>query len=134
METLKEKAIEYFMNGYSCSESVVQAASDEGLCDNSLLPVATSFSGGMSSGCVCGALAAAQIISGYNFGRDNSKGNPQEARERAKFLVDEFKKRNGATCCKVLSGGRQGIERKIHCQKMVGDACELVEEMFKAAV
>ena len=134
MTTLKEKAIEYFMNGYSCSESIVQAAIDEGLCDKSLLPVATSFSGGMASGCVCGALAAAQIISGYNFGKDNTKGNPYEARERSKQLVEEFKKRNGVTCCKVLSGGRQGMERKLHCQKMVGNACELVEDMFKAVV
>ena len=83
MSSLKDKAIDYFMNGYSCSESIVQAAIDDGLCDESLLPVATSFSGGMSSGCVCGALAAAQIISGYNFGRNNSKNNPVQARENA---------------------------------------------------
>ncbi len=134
MSSLKDKAIDYFMNGYSCSESIVQAAIDDGLCDKSLLPVATSFSGGMSSGCVCGALAAAQIISGYNFGRNNSKNNPVQARENAKALVESFKERNKATCCKILSGGRQGMERKIHCQKMVGDACELVENMFKAVV
>ena len=64
---MKEKAIEYFMNGNSCAEAVILAAADEGLCDKVLLPCATSFSGGMSSGCVCGALAAAQMVLGYNF-------------------------------------------------------------------
>lgn len=29
---MKEKAVEYFKNGYSCSESVIKAASEEGLC------------------------------------------------------------------------------------------------------
>lgn len=131
---MKEKAIEYFMSGYSCSESVVKTSIDEGLCDKSLLPVATSFCGGMSSGCVCGALAGAQMVLGYNFGKENPKGNPEQAREKSKELVEGFKERNKYTCCKILSKGLQGMERKMHCQKMVGDACELLENMMKAVV
>lgn len=71
---MKEKAVEYYLEkGYSCSESVVQAAVDSGLCDKSVLSCATSFSGGMSSGCLCGAIAGAQMVLGYNFGRENSR-------------------------------------------------------------
>lgn len=124
------KAVDYFMNGYSCSESIVQIAIDKGLCPAELLPCATSFSSGMSSGCLCGALAAAQIVAGWHFGRNNSKGNEVLARLKAKELVDEFKARNKFTCCKILSRGLEGIERKKHCCKMVSDAEEILENML----
>lgn len=123
------KAVEYFMNGYSCSESIVQNAIDKGLCSSELLPCATTFCGGMSSGCVCGALAAAQMVAGYNFGMNNSKGNPVIARAKSKEICDEFKARNKFTCCKILSKGLEGIERKKHCSKMVSDAEEILENI-----
>lgn len=131
---MKNKAIEYYMNGYSCSESIVKTAIDAGLCDESLLPCATSFSGGMLSGCLCGAAAGAQLVLGYNFGRGNSKGNDDEGRAKAKEFIEEFKKRNKVTCCKVLSMGLEGIERKRHCCKMVGDGAEILEQMLKVRV
>lgn len=128
------KAVEYFKNGYSCSESIIKAAAEEGLCPMELLPIATSFSGGMSSGCVCGAIAAAQMIAGYNFGRENSKGNEVLARAKAKEIVEEFKKRNKVTCCRVLSGGLEGVARKERCSKYVADACEILEEVMNEKV
>ncbi len=132
---MKEKAIEYYMNGgYSCSESVIKAAIDEGLCDKSMLAAATAFSGGMSSGCVCGAIAAIQMISGLHFGRGNQFGNEDSAREKAAFIVEEFKKRNKVTCCRVLSKGLSGMERKQNCSKYVGDACDILEQILKVKV
>lgn len=128
---MKEKAIEYFNNGYSCSESIIQAAADEGICDKSLLAIATSFSGGMSSGCLCGTVAAAQMISGMYFGRGNVFGNDVSAREKAAFIVDEFKKRNKVTCCRVLSGGLTGAARKERCSKYVADVCDILEQIIK---
>ncbi len=131
---MKNKAIEYFMNGYSCSESIVKAASDEGLCDENLLAAATAFSSGMSSGCVCGAVAVSQLISGMHFGRGNSFGNEVCAREKAAFIVEEFKKRNKVTCCRILSGGLTGAARKERCSKYVSDCCEILEEALKVKV
>ena len=129
---MKEKAVEYYINhGYSCSESVVRAAIDEGLCDESVLACATSFSGGMSSGCLCGAVAGAQLVIGYNYGRGNAKGNPVEARLKAKAFVDEFKSRNKVTCCKALRAGLEGMDRKLHCSKLVADASEILEQLVK---
>lgn len=128
------KATDYFMNGYSCSESIIKYAADNGLCPAELLPCATTFSGGMSSGCVCGAVAAAQMVLGYNFGRENTKGNEVIARAKAKELVDEFKVRNKVTCCKILSRGLEGIERKHHCCKMVTDAQEIMDNLVSAGV
>ena len=128
---MKEKAVEYFKNGYSCSESVIKAAAEGGLCPMELLPVATAFSGGMSSGCLCGAVAAAQLINGYNCGRENSKGNELSARPNAAKIVEEFKARNKVTCCRVLAGGLEGIARKERCSKYVADACDILEGILK---
>ena len=131
---MKDKAVEYFNNGYSCSESIIKAASEAGLCDSSLISIATSFSGGMSSGCLCGAVAAVQMISGLHFGKDNSYGNDVCARQKAAFIIEEFKKRNKVTCCRVLSGGLSGAEKKERCSKYVADCCEILEEALKVKV
>ena len=131
---IKDKALEYFRNGYSCSESVVQACIDEKICSEELLPCATTFSGGMSSGCACGALTGAQMVLGYLYGRNNKFGNTTFAREKAAQFVDEFRKRNKVTCCKVLCSGLEGMARKEHCCKMVADSCEILEELIKVQV
>ncbi len=131
---IKDKALEYFKNGYSCSESIIQAYIDEGLCPIELLPCATTFSGGMSSGCLCGAIAAGQIILGHHFGRNNKFKNEVSARVKAAKLIEEFKKRNKVTCCRVLSAGLDGSARKEHCSKLVADVCEILDEMISVKV
>ncbi len=133
---MKEKAVYYFKNGYSCSESIVKASIEEGLCPKELLSVATSFSGGMSSGCLCGAISGAQIVLGYNFGRDNTRGNETLARKMAAELMERFKKIHKVTCCKVLSAGLQHgtVECKEHCSSMVGTCAEILEDLAKAQV
>ncbi len=126
---MKEKSVNLFMNGYSCSESIVKVAIEKGLADENLLPCATTFSGGMSSGCLCGAVAAAQMVLGYLYGRDNKFGNEVIARQKAKELVEKFKERNKVTCCKALTAGLEGMQRKQHCCKMVSDCAEILEEL-----
>ena len=126
---IKEKAVKYFKSGYSCSESVVQAAIDEGLCNECLLPSATSFSGGMSSGCLCGAVAGSQMVLGAIYGRE-------KAREVAKQFIEKFKKSHKATCCRILSAGFEfgSKERKENCTNLVYDCCLILEDMIKKEV
>ena len=132
---MKEKAVEYYLKGgCSCAESIIKAAIDAGLCAENLLPCSTTFSGGMSSGCLCGAVASSQIVLGYHFGRDNKFNNPVCAREKAKEFVDEFKKRNKVTCCRVLSAGLEGMARKDHCSNLVADAVEILDSMVTVKV
>ncbi len=131
---LKDKAPEYYRNGFSCSESIIKACIDEGLCPSEFLPAATAFSAGMSSGCLCGAVAASQMVSGYIFGRDNKFDNPLSAREKAAELISKFKAKNKVTCCKVLSSGLEGMAKKEHCTKLVTDAAEILEELIGAKV
>lgn len=126
-----EKALENFRNGNSCSESIVKAAIDEGLCDENLFPAATSFSGGMGSGCLCGAISGAQIVIGYLYGKNNKFNNPVCAREKAKAFIEKFKEKHNATCCRVLSKNFEfhSPERKKHCENMVETAAKLLEEL-----
>lgn len=131
---IKDKALTHFKNGYSCSESIVQACVDEGICSSDLLPCATTFSGGMSSGCACGALTGSQLVLGYLYGRNNKFGNNVFAREKAAQLVEEFKIRNKVTCCKVLCSGLEGMARKEHCCKMVSDAGEILEKLIETKI
>ena len=130
---MKEKAVNYYKQGYSCSESVVQAAVDSGLCDKSLLSISTAFSGGMSSGCVCGAVAGAQMVLGANFGKNNDCNNQETARMKAKEFMEEFKTKRKATCCKVLSAGYdfQSAERKQNCTSLVKECAEILENLVE---
>lgn len=128
------RAAEYFQMGYSCSESLVKWAIDEGLVSEDLLPVATPFSGGMGVGCLCGAVAGAQIIIGSIWGKNNKHGNDAFARTKAKALVQRFMEKNGATCCRVLTRGfdMASPERKAHCVNMVDDCENIVKDLLKS--
>ena len=71
----KKLAIELFQKTDSCSESVIKAAYDCGIIDKNtdielINRIASPFSGGSGiNGCICGALAGAQMIIGCLIGR-----------------------------------------------------------------
>ncbi|MBR1907469.1 C_GCAxxG_C_C family protein [bacterium] len=123
---MKDSALEYFKNWYSCSESIVKAAVDKGYCSEDLVKVATPFSGGMSSGCLCGAVAGAQIVIGAVFDRE-------DARLMAKDFIKRFTANNKVTCCRVLSHGldRGSAERRELCKNYVANCAEILEDMIK---
>ncbi len=123
-----EKACEYFNNGYSCSESVIKAFSDAGIVSEELVGVATSFSGGMSSGCLCGAVAGSQMVIGALHGKDKDN----TARSLAKEFVERFKSEKKATCCKFLSIGYEfsSPERKQKCTEYVKFCVEILKELL----
>ena len=131
------KAVEYFSTqGFSCAESIMQNAIDEGIVPKELLPVATAFSGGMGSGCLCGAIGASQCIIGYLYGKNNSNNNDCIARAKAKQFIEEFKKNHKATCCRVLTAGMDmaSPERKAHCANMVDECSKILEEIVNVKV
>lgn len=130
------KAVEYFNSGFSCSESIIKEAIEKGLVSEELLPVATSFCAGIGVGCLCGAVAASQIVIGWIYGRDNKFGNEVKAKALAKQFMEEFKKNHKATCCRVLTAGLEmgSPERKAHCSNMVNDCSKILEEMIKVKV
>ena len=127
------KAVEYFMQGSSCSESIVQESIEKGLVPKELLSCATPFSGGMGSGCLCGAISGSQLVLGYLYGKNNVKGNEVLARNKAKQLIEEFKKRHKVTCCRALTAGLDMAsgERKQHCQNMVNTCSDILSQLVE---
>ncbi len=133
---MKELADKYFMEGYSCSEAVVQAAIDKGLAQKELLSAATPFSGGMGSRCLCGAVAGAQLVIGSLYGKNETKDG-KEARKLAKEFYEKFTGKHKVTCCKVLSAGFEDFhspERRNHCRTMVKDSCEILNSLLKEKI
>ena len=129
-------AIHYFKNGYSCSESFIKETIDLGLCDESFLSAATSFSGGMSSGCLCGAIAGAQLVIGLIYGKNNKFNNEIKARQVAAEFILKFKEKYNATCCRILSKNYEfnTIERKEHCSCIVDFCSQLLKEIALSKV
>ena len=127
------KAVDYFLNGNSCSEAIILEASDNGLCSKDLLSVATSFSGGIGSGCLCGAVAGAVMVIGELYGKENKYGNPTIARSLSKEFITKFTEAHKATCCRVLSRGFEAgsPERKQHCCNFVEFCSNLLNEVIK---
>ncbi len=125
---IAERACEYFNNGYSCSESVIKAFSDAGIVSEELVGVATPFSGGMSSGCLCGAVAGSQMVIGALHGKDKDN----TARALAKEFITRFKEDKKATCCKFLSVGYEfsSPERKAKCTELVKFCVEILKELL----
>lgn len=130
---MEDKATEYFKKGYSCSESVVQAAIDKGYAPKELLGAATPFSGGMGIRCLCGAVAGAMLVIGSIYGKtDNNDG--MKARAMAKQFNEEFAKKYKVNCCKILSAGFEDFhspERRLHCCSMVQDCGIILEKILK---
>ena len=127
---LVENAVDNFLNqGCSCSESIVTAAAQMGYVPEDLISVATSFSGGMGSGCLCGAVAGSQMVIGYLHGKNKTN----TARTLAKEFVEEFKKAHKVTCCKALTAGFDfhSPERKKHCVNMVQSCAKILSEMLE---
>jgi C_GCAxxG_C_C family probable redox protein len=126
-------AVEYFMQGNSCSESIILSSSDKGYCPRDLLSLATGFSGGIGSGCICGAVSAAIMVIGYLFGKENSKNNPIIARQLSKEFISKFKEKYNATCCRVLSGKFEmgSPERKQNCCNFVQFCSKLLDDVLE---
>lgn len=123
-------AVEYYKSGFSCAESIVMEAIELGLCDESMLCAATPFSGGLSSGCLCGAISGSQIVIGMIFGKNNKYGNEVIAKKKAQEFITRFKEKYPATCCRVISRGFEfnSPERKQNCMEVVEYCSKLLKE------
>ncbi len=131
---MKNLAVKYFLDGYSCSEAIVQASADKGYISQEALSIATSFSGGMGVRCLCGAVAGSQMVIGAMYGKNNERDG-KKARALAKQFNEEFAKKYKVNCCKVLSAGFADFhssERRQHCSNLVSDCCEILENIIKA--
>ncbi|MBR1617006.1 C_GCAxxG_C_C family protein [bacterium] len=125
-ETLAPK---YFQEGNSCSEAIAMAAVELGYTGCEIINMATSFSGGMGSGCLCGAVSGAQLVLGALHG----KNKDNIARSLAREFYLRFTSIHKVTCCKVLTRNFKDFhspERKNHCVNMVQTAGKILDDIL----
>ncbi len=131
MKKFSNLAPKYFLEeGYSCSESMAKTAVELGIANEEIISIATSFSGGMGSGCLCGAVAGAQMIIGLMHG----KNKDNKARALAKEFYQRFTQTHKVTCCKILTKDFKDFhsqERKQHCANMVFECSKILDEILE---
>lgn len=134
MSEFTNLAKKYYESGLSCSEAVIKAAHDSGIykADNieEVQKIASMFSGGMSSGCVCGAVAGSQIVLGCIFGKNISEKTNLN-RTIAGDLIKKFKEKRKVTCCASLSAPYKNnpVERRQNCISIVEESAQILENL-----
>ncbi len=137
--THKEKAVQYYQDGYLCSQSVLAAYAEEyGLTEELALKLGTCLGAGMRKGEVCGACTGALMVLGLM--HDDPK-NRKTAYENTKQFLNDFRDVNGSYLCNDLLGcdvrTPEGVQyaRDHHlftefCPKMVASAVDILESIL----
>ena len=130
---------EAFINsrfGVACSESVIYAIKKNFELDMSddAIAMSSGFPWGLGGGgCICGALAGATMCIGYFFGR-KTPGDSKVNRcfKLSNEIHDFFKEYCGATCCRVLTKGKEknSPERKAQCTDFVAATVKKTAEII----
>ena len=134
----RQKAEDLFYSGYTCSQSVVLAYEDIlGIDKNTLAAVSAPFGGGMGRlREVCGAVSGGVIVLSLLTGLD-----ALVPEEKAKLyalerdFAERFKREVGSYICRDIlekhPHGDTHNSKKPACQKLVGVAVEILEEIRK---
>lgn len=103
-----KKAVDLFMSGYGCCQSVVAAYADlYGLTEQQALAIGAGFGGGVGRmRMMCGAVSGLVILAGLNDGQtlpDDRQGK-SHCYQVVQTLVNNFKTENGSIICAELLG------------------------------
>lgn len=148
MEDRIQNAVENFMSGYNCSQSVVAAFADMyGFTQEQALRMSASFGGGIGRMReTCGAACGMFLLAGLETGATEAADRQGKAANYAvvQELAAEFKRRNGSLICRELLGLKKSVavstqpeERnsqyyaKRPCARMVEEAAKIWVEYFK---
>ena len=126
---------------FGCSESLMLAFQERlgpETLPTAAVAMSSAFRGGLGSGCLCGALAAAEMVLGALFGYHGQADGDQnpEAVKQARLLYqevhDRFRASNKAACCRILTKNMaQGSqERKDNCARLVQEAARLTGDII----
>ena len=108
LEERVQRAVELFMSGYGCCQSVVAAFADlYGLTDTQAKLVAAGFGGGVGRmRMMCGAVSGLVILAGLNDGQTD--GADREGKAHCYKVVQDLlarsKEENGSLICAELLG------------------------------
>ena len=139
-----EKALNLFMSGYNCSQSVFAAFCDVIRLDE---PTALKISLGLGGGIgrmreVCGTISAGSMILGAVYGGEGST-DKKTAYEKTREFAEKFREIHGSVICRELlmltvkmEPSANPDERnaeyyaKRPCARLVVDACEILDAIL----
>ena len=106
---------------FNCCQSVLVPFADAcGLDRDTAFQLGANFGAGMRHGGTCGAVTSALMVLGLA-----GKGGEE--------FLKRFREKNGALDCAALlrMAKENGEERKPHCDRLVFDAVEILEDLLK---
>ena len=140
MTAKSEVAVEKFLSGYNCAQSILFAYGPElGLDGETALKVATGLGGGIGRrGETCGAVTGGILVLGLKYGRGGQQDRSvaEIAHQKTRELMAAFERAQGSCSCRTLLGGcdlrtpdgqqrfkEQDLHHKVcvPCVRMVGD-------------
>ncbi|MCF0196470.1 MAG: C_GCAxxG_C_C family protein, partial [Bacteroidaceae bacterium] len=108
MEDRVQRAVENFMRGYGCCQSVVAAFADlYGLTEEQAVRVAAGFGGGVGRmRMMCGAVSGLVILAGLSDGQTDPEDREGKAHcyKVVQDLLAQSKAENGSIICADLLG------------------------------
>lgn len=142
--TRRQMAMDNFMKGYNCSQSIVLAFADMLPVDEAtLLKLSSSFGGGMGRlREVCGSVSGMFMVAGLLYGYDGPETGQVKADHYARIqeLAHRFEEQHGSIVCRELLGlsVRHDVPvpeartaeyyKKRPCPEIIGDAAQILEE------
>lgn len=149
MSARSDIAVNYFCDGFNCSQAVLISHSEElGLDKENALKIACAFGGGMSHiGETCGAVTGALMVIGLKYGKYKKEDTTSKEKTYAlvKKYTNEFKKSHGSIKCKDLlpydiSNPDELVKAKESnvfttiCPKLVESSVNIVERVLKEEI
>lgn len=143
----REKAIQLFLEGYNCAQSVFLAFGDLYDLDQEMAAaLSSSFGGGMGRlrevcGAVSGMFLAAGLLYGYTEPGDVEKKAEHYA--RIQELAAAYESANGSIVCRELLGlsvkrqdpvpeaRTEEYYRKRPCKELIGCAAQILDEYIR---
>ncbi len=108
LEARVQRAVDNFMQGYGCCQSVVAAFADlYNLDDTMAKRIAAAFGGGVGRmRMMCGAVSGIVILAGLDRGQIDGADRKGKSMcyKVVQELLDEFKVQNGSVVCAELLG------------------------------
>ena len=130
MSARVDKAVNLFVDGYSCAQSILAVYGPSlGVEYEAALKIAAPLGGGMSrTDGPCGAATGALLVLGLKFGHthpDDEEGATR-VREMTKEYLDRYGERKGSTMCTDILGHNlsvPGVPEMVKEGQLAGETC-----------
>jgi len=106
-ETIEQKALTYFANGYVCSEAVLKAVAEKHGIDSPLIPaIASGFGSGLArtEHGLCGAFSGGVMALSLLQGRKNASESKDVLYQNVQTFQHHFEEAFGSCECASLLG------------------------------